>query len=789
MRILYLEDNPSDADLTLRALRKADPQTQVEIVGTVGLALSRLDEYEAAAARGEPRDLDLALLDMNLPDGSGLGVVNRIRHGSLPLAAVVLTGTGDEETVLAALRSGADDYVAKRPDYWAGLFPILQSALKSFQSKTARRQGPIHVLYAEPNVADVLLMRRHMSLHAPFIHVETVRTGAEALARLPMVGPGTAGIDLLLLDYRLPDMNALELLKEIGQMRKLDLPAIVNTGLGSEDVALQALKLGASDYLVKSPGYLERLPLVVENAFYRFRAERERKALRESELRLRTIIDTDPECVLVLGKDGAIQEVNPAGLAMFEAESQAEIAGTKFGDLVVPAFAEAFHGLFQGVLEGRNGTLEFRIKGLKGTERWVDTHAAPMCDAEGRTAFFLGITRDITERKNNDERMQQTHKMNAFGQLAGGVAHDFNNQLGAILGYAEMLVERCTQPDMKRFAVSIERAAKRSAELTHNLLTFARQAPSQSIPIDVHGLIGETVELLERTIDKRIIVTTSLSARYAAILGDPSQVQNAILNLALNARDAMPDGGTLLFSTEIVRVGEPAPDEADFVFPAETGLNLADGRYLHLSVADTGTGMTEDVKRRLFEPFFTTKPVGKGTGMGLASVFGTVKLHHGAITLTSAKGHGTVFHLHFPLSEKEQDESRREPAVKRSVGRLGILVIDDEPMLRELLADLLIQEGHSVYTASTGREAVKVYQDSWSKIDLVMLDMIMPEMDGKETYHALRKIRPEVKVLISSGYSPNEEIQDIIDEGILGVLHKPYTKALLEAAILKAMDR
>ena len=789
MRILYLEDNPTDVDLTLRALRKADPGTEVEIVGTVGLALERLDELEAAAARGEPRKLDLALLDMNLPDGSGLGVVSRIRHRSLPLAAVVLTGTGDEDTVLSALRSGADDYVAKRPDYWSGLFPILQSALKDFQSKTARRQGPIHVLYAEPNPADVMLMRRHLSQHAPYIHVETVRSGVEALARLPVNGPGSGGIDLLLLDYRLPDMSALELLKEIKQVRKLDLPAIVNTGMGSEEVALQALKLGASDYLVKSPGYLERLPLVVENAFYRFSAERERKALRESELRLRTIIDTDPECVLVLGKDGAIQEVNPAGVAMFEAGTQAELAGIAFGSLVLPAFAEEFRNLFQGVMEGRNGTLEFRVKGLKDTERWVDTHAAPMCDAEGRIAFFLGITRDITERKSNDERMQQTQKMNAFGQLAGGVAHDFNNQLGAILGYAEMLVERCTQPELRRFAISIERAAKRSAELTHNLLTFARQAPSQSIPIDVHPLVMETVDLLERTIDKRIIVTASLSARLSTIMGDPSQVQNAILNLALNARDAMPDGGTLMFATENVRVGAPAPEEADFVFPAEPGLNLPDGRYLHLTVADSGTGMTEDVKRRLFEPFFTTKPVGKGTGMGLASVFGTVKLHHGAITLTSAKGHGTVFHLHFPLSGKAPDESRPEPAVKRNVGRLGILVIDDEPMLRELLADLLIQEGHSVYTASTGREAVKVYQDTWSKIDLVMLDMIMPEMDGKETFRALRDIRPDVKVLLSSGYSPNEEIQDVIGEGILGVLHKPYTKAFLEAAILKAMGR
>jgi CheY-like chemotaxis protein len=199
--------------------------------------------------------------------------------------------------------------------------------------------------------------------------------------------------------------------------------------------------------------------------------------------------------------------------------------------------------------------------------------------------------------------------------------------------------------------------------------------------------------------------------------------------------------------------------------------------------------MTDDVKKRIFEPFFTTKPVGKGTGMGLASVFGTVKLHHGAITLTSAVGHGTTFHLYFPISEASVDESLAASGEKRDVGRLTILVVDDEPMLRELLADLLIQDGHTVYTASTGREALRIFQDRHSKISLVMLDMIMPDLGGRETYRALRAIRPDVKVMLSSGYTPNEEIQGILDEGILGVLHKPYTKDLLEGAIRSVMEK
>lgn len=788
MRVLYLEDNPGDADLTRRELRKSDPGMQIETVSTIKDAMDRLDALETAIRDGQPSLYDLALLDMHLPDGSGLSVAGHIRHRSLPLATVVLTGSGDEESVLSALRAGADDYVAKRHEYWSQLSRTLRSALDSFRSKNAKRMRPIRLLCAEPNEADIRLMRRHLAMYAPFIRVEVVHTGAEMLARLPLTGP-CKDADVLLLDYRLPDMNALELLKELNQIRHLGAPTIINTGLGSEDVAIQAIKLGAADYIVKSQGYLDRLPLVVENVFYRARAEREQEALRESELRLRTIIETDPECVQVLGTAGEILEMNRAGLTMLEAESMESVRGRDFRSFLGAGYEESFASLFGGVMAGRTGKLEFQIVGLKGKRLWVDTHAAPMRNAAGGIATFLGITRDITERKNNEERLRQTQKMNAFGQLAGGVAHDFNNQLAAIQGYAEMLSARLTQPDLKRFAASIETAAKRSAELTRNLLTFARQAPSQSIPLDVHALVNETMELLDRTIDKRITVSSRLLAEPSTIMGDPSQFQNALLNLALNARDSMPEGGDLSFSTEIVALGAAGagPAHREAVPHSDPNLNLADGLYLHLSIADSGHGMTEEVKRRLFEPFFTTKPIGKGTGMGLASVFGTVKIHHGAITLASEPGHGTVFHLYFPSRDQGVDNSARI-AIKPAVGRLGLLVVDDEPMLRELLADLLIQEGHVVYTAGDGREAVKVYRDARARIDLVILDMIMPEMGGRDTYRALTEINPDIRVLLSSGYTPNEEIQEILDEGILGLLHKPYTKAHMDSAIAKAMQ-
>jgi PAS domain S-box-containing protein len=789
VKILYLEDNPSDAALTLRTLRKADPAMELEVVPTVGAAMERLDKVQAVLAASGPVPYDLVLLDMHLPDGSGLNVAASIRHRALPLAVVVLTGSGDEESVIAALRSGADDYAAKRPEYWSGLHGILCSALESFRSKTALRNRRIRLLCAEPNAADAHLMRRLLATQAPHIDVETVITGKEILDRLPASGP-VSNPDVLLLDYRLPDMNALDLLREIRLARRLDLPVIVNTGMGSEEVVLQALKLGASDYLTKAPGYLDRLLLVVERAYYRASTERERSALIESELRMRTIIETEPEGVMLLDSTGRILQSNPAGLSMFQAESLDRLRLKPLESFVPQGFLEAFRGLFKEVMAGKAGIIESRVKGLKGAERWVDIHAAPMAGAGAKETLFLGIIRDITERKENEERLRHTQKMNAFGQLAGGVAHDFNNQLAAILGYSEMLSARIGDPEMKRYAESIEKAARRSSELTRNLLTFARQAPSQSIPVDIHALVNETTDLLERTIDKRIVVSSRLEARPSTILGDPSLIQNALLNLALNARDAMPDGGSLVFSTESIRIGAGPGGASPYAVPPSIHrVQLPEGRYLHLTVSDSGTGMSDEIQQRIFEPFFTTKPVGKGTGMGLASVFGTVKLHLGAITLVSAPGQGTVFHLYFPISKEALTPDAEAGSEKPKMRSLGILVVDDEPILRELLVDLLNQEGHIVYSASTGVEAIKIFEAQGKKIDLVILDMIMPELGGRETYRALRRLNPGLKVLLSSGYSPNEEIQDILDEGILGILHKPYSKSSLEEAIFRAVSK
>lgn len=288
MKILYLEDNPGDADLARRELARVAPDIQLLIVPRVADAVARLQAFEESFQRGNPPLFDAVLCDVHLPDGSGLAVLAHARSRALPLPVVVLTGSGDEETVLAALRAGADDYIAKTNTLWSQLPGVLRKAQQRFQNEVARHQRPLRLLYVEHNEHDIALTRRHFAHHAPHILLEIVHTAQDALQRLPTTGDVT-DIDVLLLDFRLPGMSAIEALKEIRQERALDLPVILTTGQGTEEIALQAVKLGAADYIVKSENYLFRLPFAVENAFYRAQSVREQNALRESEERVRQL--------------------------------------------------------------------------------------------------------------------------------------------------------------------------------------------------------------------------------------------------------------------------------------------------------------------------------------------------------------------------------------------------------------------------------------------------------------------------------------------------------------------
>jgi len=385
------------------------------------------------------------------------------------------------------------------------------------------------------------------------------------------------------------------------------------------------------------------------------------------------------------------------------------------------------------------------------------------------------LSDDRTEIQALEERLRQSEKLCAIGQLAGGIAHDFNNQLTAVLGSADLLRMRAEDDRQRQFAELILQAARRGRDLTNQLLAFARRGRYLTVSVDLHAIIEEVLSLVERSFPRSIVIKRHLRANGATTVGDPTQLQNAFLNLALNARDAMPEGGELTFETDVVTLsGERECSRYEGVSP---------GSFVRVRVTDTGTGMDEETLKHLYEPFFTTKPTGEGTGLGLAAVYGTVKSHRGGITVNSEAGRGTAFDLLFPLVKREDagpDDGRLERFDRKHA---QVLVIDDDEIVCRMTAILLRELGCTPVICNGGTRGVEYYREHGPDIDLVIMDMIMPGMGGRETFLALKAIDPNVKVLLASGHSIDGEAQAILDLGAAAFLQKPFELHELSARL------
>lgn len=501
-------------------------------------------------------------------------------------------------------------------------------------------------------------------------------------------------------------------------------------------------------------------------------------ALTESEEHFRNLFENTSLGVAVYaavddGRDFVFTDINPAG-EKYSRVKKSDIVGKKI-TAVFPGVTEM--GLL-GLLErawrtGERQHLPLVLYKDDRIDEMVENHIFRL--PSGKVVAFY---EDKTEQFRLEERLRQAEKLEAIGRLAGGIAHDFNNQLQGIMGNCEMLKMRLPDAGLEKYVDNAVISIRRAAELTQQLLAFARKGQYRSVPVDIHETVREVAMILSHTIDRRIRIVQQLAAANPFVKGDPTQLQNMLLNLALNARDAMPDGGELAFRTEIVTL-----DRADC---ESLSGQIEPAEYLSLKVADTGCGMTERVRQRIFEPFFTTKEVGAGSGMGLAAVYGTVKAHRGAIEVTSTPGKGATFTIFLPLTGTKRDEC---PVTAASVGRSTqpsrVLVVDDEAMFRNVVSDLLVQMGHEVSTAEDGEAAVRHYAQHWRETDLVILDMIMPRMNGVDAFFAMRAINPDARVLLASGYSVDGMAQSLLDRGAAGFLQKPFKAVELENAILR----
>lgn len=425
----------------------------------------------------------------------------------------------------------------------------------------------------------------------------------------------------------------------------------------------------------------------------------------------------------------------------------------------------------------RSRVMEIEEFHRNGSVVAVSNHAKFIRDSSGVPIGFQGVTRDITEirriqneREKLKERLHQSQKMEAIGQLGGGVAHDFNNALGGIMGIAELLrSQNFSKDEQNDFLGIIITTCTRAADLTRKLLMFSRKESRANAAVDCVKIVSDSVALLEHTIDKNISVSIENHAAHSSIVGDASLLQNALMNMGINASHAMPNGGKLTFTLKNLELDKEYCEFSPF--------EIQPGEYLEIAIRDTGCGMPPEVLSRIFEPFFTTKEQGKGTGLGMAAVYGTIKEHNGAITVNSEVGAGTVFRVYLPIiAETVRSEAQTEELV---TGTGTVLVIDDEELIRFIASSLLKTLGYQVIVADNGLEGVNAFREMAGQIDLIILDMIMPVMGGREAFHRLREIRSDIPIVIASGFAKEEDMAELKKLGANGFLNKPFRKVEL----------
>ena len=514
-------------------------------------------------------------------------------------------------------------------------------------------------------------------------------------------------------------------------------------------------------------------------------------SLQETEGLLSSVIEQTPFGIEVFKEDGTLLRVNQAFLTMFSIANR-ELLEYRYNVLtdsglirhleLTAKVEKAFAGdsFSTGPIELRRENLPPPFQPLK-SPMMIDLRIFPVFDNLRHVRQVVFLFEDITERVTLEQQLVQAQKMEAVGTLAGGIAHDFNNLLGGILGYASYAKTKVSADSPVAGHLDIiERSAQRASELTRQLLGFARRGKYSAERIDCNTIIRETVQLLERSFDKRISIRLDLSTRPLPIEADAGQIEQAIMNLCVNARDAMPGGGVLSVRSRLVDVDD------DFV---RTRIHSESQQYVHVAVEDTGIGMADETRKHMFEPFFTTKEKGKGTGLGLSMVYGIISNHDGYLDVQSELGHGSTFHLYFPyVGDSALLEEPTEDSSNLQRGSEVILLVDDEEVIREFTREILEEQGYSVVTAKDGDDALRLFAGLHTRIDAVVLDMVMPQKGGLETYREMKKINPQVRVLLSSGYSRDGHAQEILNEGVMGFVQKPYDMCQLFTALRKVLD-
>jgi two-component system cell cycle sensor histidine kinase/response regulator CckA len=624
----------------------------------------------------------------------------------------------------------------------------------------------IRVLLVEDNPGDArLIIEMLRDVSESEFALERVDRLLPALERL-----SGAGADVILLDLGLPDSSGLDTFERIRHGTTNE-PIVVISGLNDERVALEAVRAGAQDYLVKGRIEGQLLARVIRYAIERKHAI---EALREREERSRLLTEAAFDGIVVT-VDGVIREANP-GMRDILGYPLDEMLGRPVTDFI-PTELHAEVG--RRVREGVEGRYEFEVRRKDGRTILLEatTKNLPVGGRPGR----ISAVRDITSLRSLEQQLRQAQKMEAVGRLAGGVAHDFNNLLTAIFGYAELLAEDLPadhpgREDLKE----IRTAATRASALTRQLLAFSRQQVLQPVVLNLNDVVENVDKMLHRLLGEDVDLEAHLARDLGNVRADAGQIEQVIMNLAVNARDAMPTGGKITIETANVDLDSGYADQHQPVVP---------GRFVMLAVSDTGTGMDQTTKAKVFEPFFTTKEAGKGTGLGLATVYGIVKQSGGYIWLYSEPSQGATFKIYLPRVNAPVDAPVGVPESGGTVaGTETVLVAEDDPLLLPLARELLTKLGYRVLGARNPAEALAAARGHEGEIDLLVTDVVMPGGGGFQLAQQLLAQRPTMRVLYMSGYTDEAVVRHGLLERGTNYLQKPFTPAVLARRVRDALD-
>jgi PAS domain S-box-containing protein len=634
-------------------------------------------------------------------------------------------------------------------------------------------QRPLRVLILEDSPQDAELMAEMLRRAGHALTVEVTDSPEQFRQQLKQ-----ADFEVVLADYNLHGWDARDALEILHQEGK-DVPLIVVTGTLGDEAAVECIKQGAADYILKDR--LHRLPVAVDHALrnkiQRAEAVRLEEQIRQAKREWESTFDTVPDPIFLLDNDYSIRRCNQA---------TANLLGLDFHAILGRPCYEVLHGRSEPLANcphrrmlesGKNERADVEEPRLG---RIFDATATPLRDAKGILKGSVHVLRDVTERKRVEEQLRQAQKMEAIGQLAGGVAHDFNNLLMAIIGYSDLLLARLRDGDhLRKHIQEIKKAGERAASLTRQLLAFSRRQVLVPQVLDLNSVVSDMQKMLRRMIGEDIELLTIPGPDLGQVRADPGQVEQVIMNLAVNARDAMPEGGRLTIETTNVELDESY---------TRNHIDVPPGRYVMLAVSDTGSGMDPETLSHIFEPFFTTKEEGKGTGLGLATVYGIIKQSGGHIEVSSAPGQGTTFKVYLPRIEAAGELPAPGSAVEEMPrGTETVLLVEDDVVVCELVREMLQSSGYTVLEARGAPEALTIGERYAPRpIHLLLADVVMPEMSGPQLADHLARVHPKMKVLYMSGYTDAAVMRHSKLDA--PYLQKPFAPEVLARKVRETLD-